>query len=259
MTLGGSSTVAAVDYDKIAPYHDALVRDRSDVPFFRSLAARAAGPVAEFMAGSGRVSTALAEVGVDLTCVDSSAKMLTLLRAKLAVMNRSVRLVCDDVTRVDLGTSYRLIFIAFHSFEELATDEAGHACLANARRHLDGAGRFVCTLHDVPSRLGTVGPGKEGRWSFVDPRSRGEITLVLDTSYDSATGIVSGVETLSAGGVPILSLPMRFRLLRPATFTRLAHEAGFAVESIRGDFTESPYEENRNRTAVWTLRPVGTA
>lgn len=250
----------AVDYDKLAYYYDALVTDQSDFTFFRDLARRANGPVAEFMAGSGRLSVPIAEDGIDITCVDSSEGMLSLLRDKLVTKGARARSVCGDVTRVDLGKQFALIFIAFHSFEEFVSDADRRACLGNVIRHLREDGRFVCTTHDVPSRLATVGPGKGGRWRFMDPRSQRELTLSLETTYHDETGIVHGEEVLSFADedAPFLRLPLQFHLIRPGEFTRLANDAGFIIESVRGDFTMEPYREGQCRTAVWTLMPRRT-
>jgi methyltransferase family protein len=183
--------------------------------------------------------------------------MLSLLREKLATRGTRAQVVCGDVTKVALRTQFKLIFIAFHSFEELASDMDRQACLENVLRHLQAGGRFVCTTHDVPSRLASVGPGKGSRWRFRDPQSQREVTLSLETEYDDNTGVVQGEEALSFAkeDVPFLRLPLRFRLIHPDAFSRLADEAGFSVESVRGDFTTTEYREGQCRTAVWTLCP----
>jgi SAM-dependent methyltransferase len=247
--------VPAVDYSKLAYYYDALVTDHSDLTYFRDLARNANGPVAEFMAGPGRLSVPIALDGIDITCVDTSQEMLALLHEKLVAQGARARCVCADVTQVHLETHFALIFIAFHSFEELASDAERRACLENVRRHLRGDGRFVCTTHDVPSRLATVGPGKGNRWRFKDPRSQRELTLSLETTCDHQSGIVHGEEVLAFADedVPFLRLPLQFRLIRPDEFAHLAHDAGFVVESVRADFTTAPYREGQCRTAVWTL------
>lgn len=250
----------AVDYDRLAYYYDALVTDESDLAFFRDLARRANGPVAEFMAGSGRLSVPIAADGIDITCVDSSEAMLSLLRKKLVAKGARARSVCGDVTRIDLGTKFALIFIAFHSFEEFVSDADRHACLGNVRRHLLDDGRFVCTTHDVPARLATVGPGKGGQWRLMDPRSQREVRFSLETTYHPETLIVQGEEVLSFADAdaPFLRLPMQFRLIRPEQFARLANDAGFMIESVSADFTTVPYREGLCRTAVWTLLPRRT-
>ncbi|HSL20109.1 MAG TPA: hypothetical protein VK886_01145 [Vicinamibacterales bacterium] len=72
------------------------------------------------------------------------------------------------------------------SFEERVSDEDRRACLRSVSRHLRRDGRFVCTTHDVPSRLATMGEGKGRCWRFVGPRSKPEPTLSLETAHEPA-------------------------------------------------------------------------
>ena len=67
----------AVDYERLAPFYDALLTTLDDVGFFRDECLRAGGKAVELMAGTGRVSVPLLEAGVDLVCVDSSPAMLS--------------------------------------------------------------------------------------------------------------------------------------------------------------------------------------
>jgi len=253
--------MAALDYSRLASLYDALVSERADLEFFLNAAREAGAPVAEFMAGTGRLAVPLSEAGIDITCVDSSPEMLRVLEGKVAAKGLRPVIVCEDVTRVSLGSRFGLVFIAFHSFEELLTEKDQRACLDAARRHLRPEGRFIVTLHDIPTRRATVGPGKGGGRRFVDPISGREIVLTLETVYDGATGIVQGTESFSYGGdpAPFLSIPLRFRLVRASLFRQLAREAGFLVDSVHADFTDTEYREGRSQTAVWTLRPQGPA
>lgn len=246
----------ALDYSRLASLYDAMVTERADLDFFLDAARQADGPVAEFMAGTGRLAVPLAEAGVDITCVDSSCEMLQILDEKLVAKGLRARTVCEDVRRVNIGSQFSLVFIAFHSFEELVADADQRACLDTVRRHLRADGRFICTLHDIPSRLATVGPGKPGRRQFLDPRSGRQVTLSLETEYDSRTDIMQGSESFSYVGesVPFLHVPLRFRLVRADAFRQLAEDAHFVVESVRAGFTGAEYREGQSPTAVWTLR-----
>ncbi len=250
----------ALDYSRLASFYDAMVTDRGDLPFFLRAARAADGPVAELMAGTGRLAVPLVESGIDMTCVDSSPEMLGILSDKLAAKGLRARVVCDDVTLMNIEDRFRLVFIAFHSFEELLEDADERACLDTARRHLGENGRFICTLHDIATRLAAVGPGKGGRWQFPDLRSQRQIALSLETEYDSHAGVVHGVESFTYLGDkdPFLEVPLRFRLVRPDTFLRMVQDAGFVVESVGADFTSEEYREGQATTAVWTLRPRAT-
>jgi SAM-dependent methyltransferase len=246
--------MTAIDYSKLAGLYDALVTDTSDVEFFLACARRAGGPVAELMAGTGRLAIPLLEAGIDLTCVDSSPEMLEVLRAKASDRGLQARIVGADVTTLDLPLTFAAIFIAFHSFEELITTAAQRACLAAVRRHLVPKGLFVCTLHDVAVRL-TAGPGAATH-RFRDPRSGRDVVLSLDTRHDPASGVVAGTESFTCAGEdsPFLSVPLRFRLTTAEAFRALAVAAGFDVEAVLEGYTGRDYRPGESRTAVWMLR-----
>jgi len=76
--------MAQSTYTHIAELYDAFVRTQFDIPFWLEEARQADGDILELMAGTGRVTLPLLEVGARLTAVDNSAEMLTILREKLA-------------------------------------------------------------------------------------------------------------------------------------------------------------------------------
>ena len=212
------------------------------------------------MAGSGRLSAPIAGDGVDLTCVDSSRNMLSRPAGEAGCSGRArARVVCGDVTRIDLGTRFKLIFIAFHSFEELASDTERRACLENvlppSRRR--GAGSSA-RPHDVATRLAGVGPGKGGRWRFEDPESGRELTLSVETACDETTGIVRGEETIAFADedVPFLRLPLRFRLIRPDEFRSSRARYGVRRRVRAGRLhTDGVRGRASAARAVWSLLP----
>lgn len=247
----------AVDYTRIASLYDGLVTDTSDIGYFVQLAREAFGPVAELMAGTGRISIPLIEAGMDVTCVDSSPEMLRVLEDKLVTKGLRARTLCQDVTHMNLDAHFRLIFIGFHSFEELVEDADRRACLEAIHRHLQPDGCFVCTLHDIPSRLSSIGPKSDCGWQFVEPGSGRMVKLAVQTEYDRETGVVQGSESFSYvdEDAPFLNLTLRFRLTSAEDFRRLANDCGFEVQSVCADYTENEYQEGTARTAVWTMRP----
>ena len=73
-----------IDYDSVAELYDLHVTADYDIPFFLSEAAKAAGPVLELTAVTGRISLPLLEAGIRLTCVDGSRGMLEVLSRKVS-------------------------------------------------------------------------------------------------------------------------------------------------------------------------------
>jgi len=252
--------MAALDYDRLARFYDALVTGGEDVAFFVSRAREAGGKVLELMAGTGRVSLPVLQSGADLTCVDSSPAMLALLRAKLEAAGLGAPVHERDVSWLDLATRYSMAFIAYHSFEELVTDEERLRALERIRAHLVPGGAFVCTLHDPALRAAETGPGKDLTRTFTEPGTGRNVELRLRSSLDARTSIVSGEESFrdAETGEEILELPIRFRLSGSEEFAALAGSAGFEIESLHGGYAGGAYEAGKTPTMVWTLRRPGS-
>ncbi len=72
-----------INYGNIAEIYDAYVCSDFDFAFFRKELAEVSSPVLELTSGTGRLSLPLAESGADLTCVNRSADMLSVLSCKM--------------------------------------------------------------------------------------------------------------------------------------------------------------------------------
>ncbi len=110
-----------MNYERVAGYYDRYVRWDTDTPFFLNETAKSSGQVLELMSGTGRLSLPLIESGVKLTCVDSSAAMLRVLRGKLVKRGMSATVIEQNVCALDPGKQFDLIILPFHSFAELVT------------------------------------------------------------------------------------------------------------------------------------------
>src|SRR5687768_5173495 len=89
-------------WDDYAPFYDwenARTLGRRDVPFWRNLAARAAGPVLELGCGTGRIAVPIGRAGVRLVGIDRSAAMLAKCRRRVrrARLNGQVHLIRGDI------------------------------------------------------------------------------------------------------------------------------------------------------------------
>lgn len=245
--------MAAVDYETLARYYDALVKSDDDVPFYLSLAKRTQGRTIELMAGTGRISLPLASAGVDMTCVDDSAAMLDVLRGKLAGRGLSVEVFRQDVTRLNLASRFSFAFIALNSFEELTDDEEREKLMQGVFNHLQPGGTFVCTLHDPEVRLRDVGVEKELR--LENPGNGRRVRFSLSTEFDKERSLVHGqerIEDVETGQV-IADLPLSFRLTGEEEFQSLAGRFGFTVVDLYGGYDASRYEAGKSASMIWVL------
>jgi len=248
-----------IEYDRIAELYDRFVTADYDVPFFvAALALARGGEVIELTAGTGRLSIPLIEAGARLTCVDLSPKMLDVLRRKLVAHDFDAEVLCRNVSRLDLPPRYALALMPFQAFMEVVDEAEQRATLRSVFACLEPGGHFICTLHNPTVRRPQVDGTLRAVGSFP--------------SYDG-TLVVSGAEV---GGDPIVVrsqffesfgldgvlrwkrlLSMRFALIGPDTFERMATEAGFRVVTLMGDYAGGPFRPESSPVMIWTLERPG--
>ena len=248
----------AMNYDRVARLYDAYVQTELDIPFFLDEAKKAAGAVLELMCGTGRVSLPLLGAGVNLTCVDSSAEMLEVFRGKLQDRELSGDLIEADVCELSLGRRFDLIFIPFQSFAEIGDPAQERKALQAIRTHLSPTGRFICTLHNPPTRLKWVTGQRRKLGDF--PLSDGNLlTLSSVENYDSVSGCVGGTQSYEVRDydgsvIATMDVSLRFRLHSCEEFWSLAETAGVTPIQLYGDYFRVPFEPEKSPFMIWVLR-----
>jgi len=254
---------SALDYSQIADLYDSFVRVETDVPFFVEEVRRAGGPVLELMCGTGRLSVPLLEAGADLTCVDLFGEMLEVLRRKQQQRGLAAKVVQADVARMAFPPEFALALLPFQSFNELTDEEDQRAALRGVWSALVPGGRFVCTLHNPPVRLRSVGQGATTLGPFPRSDGPGTVEVVLELGYEPAARILAGTETeraLDAEGAVVREhrLPLRFVLIEPVAFFALAEDTGFEILEVFGDYARAAFIPESSPFAIVTARKRGS-
>jgi SAM-dependent methyltransferase len=156
-----------------------------DVAFYLDLAASSGPRVLELGCGTGRVTIALAQAGLDATGLDRSPGMLREALAKHAQLDPAtaarLRFVEGDMTDFALGIQFDTVLIPARAFASLLTPEAQQASLARIFEHLRPGG--VLSIHLFDPRLDLCLPGATaGR---------------TETALDPTTGRTIRVEVMS--------------------------------------------------------------
>jgi 16S rRNA A1518/A1519 N6-dimethyltransferase RsmA/KsgA/DIM1 with predicted DNA glycosylase/AP lyase activity len=86
-----------MEYDPLSDLYDLEYTHDYDLPFWLSLAAREAGPLIEWGAGTGRIAAPLATAGHDVTAVELSGLMVERGEPK----TESVEWIVGDMRDVD--------------------------------------------------------------------------------------------------------------------------------------------------------------
>ena len=230
----------AMDYEQVARFYDSYVQTDMDIPFFLREAKRAAGAVLELTAGTGRVSIPLLLAGIDLTCVDSSQAMLSVLRDKLRTEELSAEVIQADLCELSLDRQFDLIFIPFHSFAEITDPTQQRQALSRIHDHLSDEGRFICTLHNPPVRLQSATGRRHELGNFPLPDGS-LLALSSVENYDPVSKSVNGsqfydVRRCDGSLLASMTLDLHFCLHSHYDFQSQAEAAGFVPVhlSIRG-------------------------
>ena len=126
-------------------FYEAVHRGNpGDLEPYRRLAANARS-ILELGCGYGRVLAALARPGLELWGVDANPDML----ARAARLAPSAKLICADITGIDLGRTFDRIFAPFSTLYCLPDAMALRDALARIKGHLAPSGAFAFDVWDA--------------------------------------------------------------------------------------------------------------
>ncbi len=161
-------------------YFDMVFRDETpaEVAFFQQAFDRfASGDVRSLLepgCGSGRLVSAMAGLGYDVTGLDLSAKMLAYLRQRLKRQERSANLVQGDMTQMNLGQTFDAAFCTFNTFRHLLSEADAEAHLRSVADHLRPGGIYILGFHIIPL---DADPESTERWTATSGGTKVHVTL----------------------------------------------------------------------------------
>jgi SAM-dependent methyltransferase len=247
-----------IQFNKVADLYDYYVNVDFDIDFFVQEAKKAKGRVLELTSGTGRVSIPLLKKGIDLTCIDYSRKMLSILKKKLEKNKLKCPVFNMDITQFKLKNKYDLIFIPFHSFSEIVEKVKHKKALEGIYSHLTDKGNFICTLHNPEIRLKSIDGTIRymGKYPMANDKS---LFMQYVMSYNPDTQIVSGQQFYEIYDdknklIDKRYLDIRFYLFNKQEFEDLVRSVGFQVVELYGDYSYSKFEEDKSPFMIWKLR-----
>ena len=247
-------------YDSVYSY----VTD--DIPFYIDEARSAGGSVLELGCGTGRVAIPIAQAGIEIVGLDSSAAMLEVARRKAekAPGARGLRLVEADMRDFSLDEVFGLVIIPFRGFLSLLSVEDQIQALANVRAHLAPGGKLAFNIF-VPDLNMLV---QEGDVAYhyrdvTDPDTGTRYVLWHQSRYDNYNQIIDVrliAEELDEKGTMLKRFYRDFRIRYAHRWEiyHLLETCGFRVEDLYGDFDRSPFDD-ASTEMVWVASPTAGA
>jgi SAM-dependent methyltransferase len=244
-------------WDAYAPFYDwenARTLGRRDVPFWQRLATSVDGAALELGCGTGRVTMPLARAGARIVGIDRSAAMLARARRRGRRQRRGVApaLALGDIRTLPFAAgSFRLVIAPYGILQSLLRERDLTATLAEVARVLGAGGIFAMDLvADLPNWW-----EYEQRVRLRGRRRSGgaHVTLIESVRQDRARGVtVFDQQFVERRGSRSRrrSFALRFRTLSVPQMTRRLEVAGFAVESVLGDYAGGAW---RADAEVWLI------
>jgi SAM-dependent methyltransferase len=228
----------ASPYDAIARLYDPWSRSvTEDVGFYVEEAVASRGPVVELGVGTGRIAVPVAEAGVPVIGIDSSAAMLDVCRERAVAAGVAERLDLrlGDLRNPPVRERVPLVTCPFRAYLHLSGDDERRDALRRARELLVPGGRLV---FDVFTPGADDIAETHGRWLEREPGifERAD----WDTSSRTLTLSVRDDERAST---------MTLAWLDPEEWHALLEETGFEVLACYGWFDRRPYAGGED--TVW--------
>jgi SAM-dependent methyltransferase len=230
-----------------------LLRERFhrnlDLPYYLALARRSEPPVLELGGGTGRVSHALAEAGVEVVCVERDAASVAVARERAALHGGRMRVHAADA--LTFRAAERFSLVLGPSFFEHLDAEALATVLARVRGCLRPGGHVAvrvatraCPDRSDPWRQDAVLDDGRPVWreSWTEPGPASDV-VHAHVRYHLPDGTTE-TETL-----PIHRWDVQ-------AFRALCAGAGYRVDEQAGDFSGAPLDAG-SPFALFVLAPDG--
>jgi SAM-dependent methyltransferase len=246
------SWVASTYGERFAPVYDDWYGAADVTPIVDTLADLAAGgPVLELGAGTGRLAIPLAQRGLDVDALDSSAAMLDRLRTKPGAdrVRRVIASDMADVGRVADAAHYALVFVAANTLFLLDSGDAQARCIAGAARALRPGGRLVVEAF-VPD-LERLAPPAADTVSVRSIEPDRVVLFATKSDLDSQT-VDSAIVELAEGAPGVRVFPARLRWSTSGELDAFAAAAGLTLEARWSSWDREPCDEGTDTyVSVW--------
>lgn len=251
--------------DTWAGLYDPVHTLTEDIPFWVEEAKASGGPVLELGCGTGRVAMPIAEAGIPVVGLDSSAEMLRLARAKArraGIKASTLRFVRADMRSFSLGQRFPLVIVPFRSFQLLLSVADQCQALAAIRKHLVPGGKLIISLFVPDPELMTRDPSVPFYdHEAVEPASGHRFLVWHQDYYDTFSQVVNArtiIEELDQRGETMRRayLDYQMRYLYRFEAQHLLATCGYQVLDVYGSFLREPLDE-LSTEMVWIATSPG--
>ena len=246
----------------IASSWDLLRGDTSDWPdraFYREIILDDGQPALDVGCGTGRLLLDYLADGIDVDGVDVSPDMLEICRDKAADLGLRPTLYQQSMEALDLGRTYRTVFVPSSSFQLITDLSAATETLRRFYRHLEAGGTLVMSIMDITE-------DNSGEWQLMAEQARPDDDELLvrrwaRSTYDATTQLdhtEDRYELVRDGEVIASELHRRSPATRAYTLdqiTTMLVETGYEKVRAVSGFTNEPASPDDDLFCILGARP----
>jgi len=205
------------------------------------------GAVLDLGCGPGRHALPLARAGLDVTAVDTSARLIEELRDRARAEPFTIDARVGDMRTFERPAAFDAVLLMWTSFGYF-DDEADHRrVLDRALDNLRPGGWLVVDQLGLETLCRSLQPVhlteyEDGRLLVERP-----VLADLNTRLENEWILVDGEQARRA--------TWSHRVWSAGEFARLVDEAGFELESIDADLEATPYDFEAERMIVFARKP----
>jgi SAM-dependent methyltransferase len=215
--------------------------------------------ILDIACGTGALTVPLAAAGFDVTALDLSEPMLSVLREKLRCNDLDIQLIQANMTDFEAGRKFSLAIIARSGFMHLLTPDEQRRALLTIRSHLTEGG--VLTLNTFqpypPLQAQQMNASPEDyflRAEYVNALGQKE-RIYNVFCYDYMTQVMRGswkFETLDNHGrvAETRIRPLAMRHTNRQEMAYLFELCGYDILAVYGDYERNPTKGN----FIWVVR-----
>lgn len=195
----------------------------------------------------------LRRAGLDVEGLDSSVDMLARLRGRAEQHGIEVTVHHSTIQEMDLGKTYRSIYLAGPTFNLLTDDDTAVQAFERIRLHLDEDGAALIPLF-VPDPVPAAEIGVPREHTDESGRILRVTTTATERDEEARLQItVLRYEVVDGDEVEVTERPFTLHWWDQSAFRDLAVDAGLRVEAVLSP-DGSPAPQDAEQFAFWLRR-----
>ena len=241
-------------------YDELLDGELDDLPFWKDLLQKNPGLALEVGCGTGRIMLPLLQDGFQVDGIDSSRRMIDLLREKASSEGLHFDARVQSMEDLAMDKRYNLVFIPGFSLQMIGSQPLLKQSLQKFHDHLRPGGTLAISLFFPWEELEEDEPGEWRLRKKVKRPDGSRLVCHQSTviNYEDQSLVVENRYSLLDRDKNLLSEELRdIRLLwfYPHEFHLLLEECGFELLDTYSDFQDEPMDEHTPHAVFVARKP----